>query len=92
MQGPSTARMSRGAAPSAHRRDRRFDNAGQRALPARMRGADHARLGVGEQDHAAIGAGDAEREAGRRGHEPVAARPRVGGQGAMTATTSAEWT
>ena len=53
----------------------------QRAFPARMRRADDARLGVGEQDHAAIGAGDAERQPRRRGDEPVAARARIGGPG-----------
>ena len=59
-----------------HRGDRRFDDAAERALPAGVRGADHARLRVGEQDHAAIGAGDAEAEAGRRGDQRVATRPR----------------
>ena len=60
-----------------HRGDRRFDDPAKRALPAGVRGADHARSRVGEQDHAAIGAGDAEAEAGRRGDQRVATRPRV---------------
>ena len=82
MQGPSAARMSlRRGAERAHRRDGRLHDARQRAFPARMRRADDAGLGVGEQDHAAVGAGDAEREAGRRGHQPVAARPRLGRPG-----------
>ena len=78
------ARAERGAMSAAlcadplHGRDGRLDDAGQRAFPAGMRRADDARLCVGEQDHAAVGAGDAERQARRRGHHCVAARPRVG--------------
>ena len=69
--------VSFGAEP-LHRGDRRLDHAAERALPAGMRGPDDPRLRVGEQDHAAIGPGDAERQPGRRGHDPVAARTRVG--------------
>jgi len=44
-----------------HGVDGRFQDAGQRALPARMRRADHARPGVDEQDRPAVGGGDADR-------------------------------
>ena len=43
--------------------------------------ADDPRALVREQDHAAIGAGDAERQAGGRGREGVAARAGVGRPG-----------
>ena len=71
-----------GAKP-LHRRHGRFDHPRQRAFPARMRRSDDARALVGEQDHAAVGASHAERQAGGRRHERVAAgarafRPQLG--------------
>ena len=45
-----------------------------RAAPAGMGGADHAGLGVGEQDRRAVGGDDAERDAGAVGHHGVGAR------------------
>ena len=46
-----------------HRVDGGFQDAGQRAFPAGMRRADHARVGIDEQDRSAIGRGDADRDA-----------------------------
>ena len=43
-----------------------------RAFPAGMGGADHARLGVGEQHRRAIGGEDAQRHAGQGGDQAVA--------------------
>ena len=60
-----------------HRVDGGFQHAGQRALPAGMRGADHARGGIGKQDRAAIGGGDADGDAFGAGDDGVGARPRV---------------
>ena len=57
-----------------HRVDGGFQHAGQRALPAGMRRADHARAGVGEQDRAAIRGGDADGDAFRACDERVGAR------------------
>ena len=37
-----------------------FEDAGERAAPAGMGGADDARLGVGEEDRPAIGGADAD--------------------------------
>src|ERR1700722_1921150 len=59
-----------------HRLDRRFHNAGQRALPARMRRADHARARIDQKDRPAIGRGDADGETCRARHDGVGARPR----------------
>ena len=59
-----------------HRVDRGFQNAGQRALPPRMRRADHARAGVDEQDRSAIGRGGADGETFGAGDDGVGARPR----------------
>ncbi len=94
MQGPSAATMrERRGAERRHGGDGRLDDAVARALPAGMGGADHAGLGVREQDHAAIGAGDAERQPRRRGDDAVAARPRLRRPGrARRSTTSGEWT
>ncbi len=60
-----------------HGGDGRLDHAKQRALPARVRGADDAGARVGEQQHAAVGAGDAQRERRRCRHQTVAARTLV---------------
>ena len=57
-----------------HRVHGGFDDAGQRALPAGMRRADHARGGIDEQDRSAIGRGDADRKAFGAGDEGVGAR------------------
>ena len=57
-----------------HRVDGGFQHAGQRALPAGVRCADHARARVGEQDRAAIRGGDADGDALRAGDERVGAR------------------
>ena len=58
-----------------HRVDGGFQHAGQRALPAGMRGADHARGGIDEQDRSAIGRGDADRETLGARDDGVGARP-----------------
>ena len=42
-----------------------------------MRGADHPRLGIGQEDRAAIGRGHANGEARRAGNDGVGARARV---------------
>ena len=61
-------RSERGADPAAfgaellHRRDGRLDDAGQRAAPAGMGRADHARRRISEKDRAAIGRGHADGE------------------------------
>ena len=57
-----------------HRVDGGFEHAGQRALPAGMRRADHARGGIDEQDRSAIGRGDADRKALGAGDDGVGAR------------------
>ena len=72
------ANVARRRAEPDHGRDRRLDDAAERALPAGVSGADHAGAGIGEQNHAAIGAGDAERETGRRSDDADAARPSLG--------------
>ena len=59
-----------------HRLDGGFQDAGQRAFPARMRGTDHARPRIDQQDRAAIGRGGADRKALGAGHDGVGARPR----------------
>ena len=59
-----------------HRRDGRFQDAGQRALPAGMRRADHAGLRIDEQDRPAIGGGGADRKALDAGDDGVGARAR----------------
>ena len=59
-----------------HRVDGGFQHAGQRAFPAGMRRADHARARIDEQDRAAIGRGDADREAFGARDDGVGARPR----------------
>src|SRR6185437_883149 len=48
----------------------------QRALPAGMRRADHARLGIHEQDRPAVGRGDADGKALVLRHDGVRLRPR----------------
>src|SRR5262245_17210443 len=45
-----------------HRSDGRFGNTGERAAPASMRGANHAGLGIGEQDRTAVRRADCDRE------------------------------
>src|SRR4029078_5150749 len=57
-----------------HRVHRGFDHAGQRALPSRMCGADHAGGGVDEQYWPAIGRGDADRKPFGARDERIAAR------------------
>ena len=59
-----------------HRRDGGFHDAGQRALPARMRGADHARARIDQQDRSAVGRGDADGETLGARDDGVGARPR----------------
>src|SRR5690242_15218270 len=59
-----------------HGVDGRLQDAGERALPAGMRRADHARFGIDEQDRAAIGRGDADRKPFGAGDDGVRFRPR----------------
>src|SRR5579859_634521 len=59
-----------------HCLDGRFQDAGQRALPAGMRRPDHARRGIDEQDRSAIGCGDADGEPFTPRHDGVGLRPR----------------
>ena len=67
MHGPTAAAIrARVGAEPLHRRDRRLGHAAERAVPAGMGGADHARLRVGEQDRRAVGGEDAEQR-GRAG-------------------------
>ena len=77
MQGPSAARRRSGAAPSLTiaATVASITPVSAPFQPAWAAPID-ARLRVGEQNHAAVGAGDAEAEAGRRGDQAVAARPR----------------
>ena len=94
MHGPTAARdpAALGAEP-LHLRDRRLDHAAERALPAGMGGADHARLAVGEQDRRAVGGEDAEREAGPVGdHRVGAAAGHRRARARSTSIASAEWT
>ena len=56
MHGPTTATDAlAGRAELGHGLDRRLDDPGERAAPARMGGADHAGLGIGQQDRRAVG-------------------------------------
>ena len=83
MQGPSAAQMRAGRRPSpAIAATVASTTPASAPLQPACAAPIDARLGVREQDHAAVGAGDAESQARRRGDERVAARPRVGGQGA----------
>src|SRR6185437_2005816 len=59
-----------------HRRDGGFQNACQRALPAGVGGADHARGRIDQQDRSAVGRGDADRKTCVPCYDGVAARPR----------------
>src|SRR6202035_2926579 len=59
-----------------HGLDRGFDNSSQRALPASMRRADHARVGIDEQKRSAVGRGDTDGETFGAGDDGVSARAR----------------
>ena len=72
MQGPSTAVIRSGAAPSPTiAATTRFQHAAEGTLPAGMRRADHARFRVGQQDRAAVGGEHAEEQARPIGHQRV---------------------
>ena len=61
-------------APSAepfHGGDGRVDDAAQRALPAGMRRADHAGVGIGQQHGRAIGGEHAQHDARPVGHQAI---------------------
>ena len=73
-----TDAAARGAEP-LHGGDGRFDHARQRAAPAGMRGADDARVRIGEQHRPAIGGADPDRKPGHAGHDGVGARSGLGG-------------
>ena len=67
-----------GAEPD-HGGNGRLDHTGRRAAPAGMGGADHASLGIGQQDGRAVGGDDAESDIGPDGHHRVGARAAAGG-------------
>ena len=73
-----------------HGGDRRLDHAGEGAAPAGMRGADHARLGVGQQQRPAVGSGHADGEPRRAGDDGVGARAVLSVHGLSATTTSGE--
>ena len=63
MQGPIAARMRERSAPNASMAlTRRLDDSAERALPSRMRRADHACRRIGEQHRRAVGGEHAERD------------------------------
>ena len=93
MQGPTAARIRAGLrAELRHRAHGRLDHARERAAPAGVGGADHAGLGIGEQDRRAVGAEHAERDAGAIADQRVGRRLGRPGSGARATTTSAPWT
>ena len=63
-------------AETLHRHDGRVGDARQRAAPARMGGADDARLRVREQHRTAVGRGNADCQPGHARHDRVGARAR----------------
>jgi hypothetical protein len=77
------ARADRGGDPFAlraepfHRRDGRFDDSGKGAFPARMGGADHPGVPVGEQNRRAVRSEDSQREARPVGHDRIGPRTRI---------------
>src|SRR3546814_2773881 len=63
--------MGAARAEAFHRVQRRIGDPGERALPARVRGADDAGLAVGEKHGHAVGGQYAEQDAGRARDERI---------------------
>ena len=93
MHGPTAAAIrSTLGAERDHRRDRLVGDPGQRAAPAGMGGADHARFGIGEQHRRAVGGDDAEQQARPVGDQRVGVRALVvGPRRSVTMTAVGEW-
>src|SRR3546814_15414865 len=68
--------MGAARAEAFHRVQRRIGDPGERALPARVRGADDAGLAVGEKHGHAVGGQYAEQDAGRARDERIGFGPR----------------
>ena len=79
MHGPIAATIAAGSAPSRIMAATVASiTPADRAAPAGMGGADHAGLGIGQQDGRAVGGDDAESDIGAVRHHRVGARAVAG--------------